>query len=212
MIGYDFFKILWKWQMNFIKEHIANKKNLITKEQAIKKIESVAKNFDIQSKDQFDTVNFVDFVDAALISVVEPINKSANKISIIQTSTKQKILLGHKDKQALTSGYHLDPGSDARQLERFKVKFIRIHIDTGKAIITFDKPDDIYKKGRPYAEIVDPKVHKQKNEYSRSFYEGTSLEVWGRKVFSKSNNKFQHWEISTELPYSNNPLFDKKND
>jgi hypothetical protein len=210
MITYDFLKVLWKWQMALIKEHIANKKTLTTKEHAVENIKKVAKSFDIESKDILDSVNFVDSVDDALVSFVQPIDASSKTIGIVQLSTRDKIVFSHNDKLALTGGYHLDPGGAARQLERFKVKFLRIHIDTGKAIITFDEPNDIYKKGRPFAEIVDPKVHKLKNEYSRAFYEGTSLEVWGRKSFSKSSNKFQHWEISTDLPYSDSPLFDKK--
>lgn len=210
MIGYDVLKLLWKWQKSFLEEHIRNKKTLTSKEQAIGNIEKLAKSFDIQSRNKLDTVNFVDFADDSLVSFVEPIYKSSKKISIIRTSTNQKILLGHSDKLALTSGYHLEPSTIAKQLERFKVKFIRIHTETGNAIITFDNPDDIYKKGNVYATIMDPKVHKLKNEYSRAFYEGTSLEVWGRKVFNKANNKFRHWEISHELPYDDSPLFAKK--
>lgn len=210
MVSYDILKYLWKWRKSLLERHIKNKKDFIVKEEAVENIKRLARNFDIQSINSLEVTNLLELTDEALNSFVEPINNSSKKIIITSTSSKQTILLTSNDKLALQSGYYLEPGIASKELERFSVKFIRIHTETGNAIIAFDNPADIYQMGHEYSTIIDPAVKKLRNVYTRALYEGTSLEVWGRKVFNKSNNKFLRWEISKDLPADNNPLFDKK--
>ena len=76
-------------------------------------------------------------------------------------------------------------------------------------MITFDNPSGIHQGGHKYSTIIDPTVKSPKNVYTRALYEGSSLEVWGRKVFKKINNNFLHWEISKDILFDKNPLFDK---
>lgn len=210
MVSYDIFKSLWKWRKAFLKEHINNKKGFIPKEEAIENVKKLAQTFDIQTGSTHDAVRFVDLADEALNFLVEPINRSAKKIIIKSTSSKQPLSLTSSDKLALRSGYQID-GVSSRGLERFSVKFIRIHTETGNAMITFDNPGGIHQIGHKYSTIIDPTVKRPKNAYTRALYEGSSIEVWGRKIFNRINNKFHHWEISKDLPSENNPLFDKNN-
>ena len=64
--------------------------------------------------------------------------------------------------------------------------------------------------GHEFSQIIDPNVKEPKNIYTKTFYEGTYLEVWGRIVRSKKSNKFIRWEITANLPIKETPLFDDK--
>jgi len=211
VIGYDIVKVLGKWQWSLIKRHIKSKKELITKEEAIECLIKLSKKYEIETKNDLEVVRLLDSIDESLNSLVEPIDRSAKKIVIKSASSQQTLTITSSDKRALRSGYHLEPGADSQQFERFSIKFLRIHTETGNAIITFDNPSGINQIGHEYSTIIDPRVKKVKNIYTRALYEGTSLEVWGRKVFNKTNNTFVHWEIAQNLPKDDNPLFDKKN-
>lgn len=210
MVSYDILKNLWKWRKAFLKQHIDNKKKFIPKEEAIENVKEVAQTFDIKIGSTQDVVKFVDLADEALNFFVQPINHSAKKIIITSSSSRQPLSLTSSDKLALGSGYHVDEVS-SKGLERFSVKLIRIHTETGNAMITFDSPSGIDQSGHKYSTIIDPAVKSPKNIYTRALYEGSSLEVWGRKVFNRVNNKFLHWDISKDLPSEKNPLFEKNN-
>jgi len=211
VIGYDIVKVLGKWQWSLIKRHIKSKKELITKEEAIECLIKLSKKYEIETKDDLEVVRLLDSIDESLNSLVEPIDRSAKKIVIKSATSQQTLTITSSDKRVLRSGYHLEPGANSQQFERFSIKFLRIHTETGNAIITFDNPRGINQMGHEYSTIIDPRVKKVKNIYTRALYEGTSLEVWGRKVFNKTNNTFVHWEISKDLPSEDNPLFDKNN-
>lgn len=210
MGGYDILKRLWKWRKSLLKQHINNKKGFITKEEAVENIKKLAESFEILSESILDTIRLLDSVDEALNSFVEPIDRSAEKIIINSSSSQQPLSLTSNDKRALRSGYHLELEA-AKLVERFNVKFLRIHTETGNAIITFDDLNDINRMGHQYSSIIDPAVKTPKNVYTRALHEGTSIEVWCRKVFNKINNNFLHWEISKDLPSDDTPLFDRNN-
>ena len=207
--SFEILKSLWKWRKSLLKQHINNKKGFITKEEAVENIKKLAENFKILSESDIDTTRLLDSVDEALNLLVEPIDRSAEKIIINSSSSQQPLSLTSNDKRTLGSGYHLEIGV-AKLVERFNVKFLRIHTETGNAIITFDDLNDINRMGRQYSTIIDPAVKTPKNIYTRALHEGTFIEVWCRKVFNKINNNFLHWEISKDLPSDDIPLFDKK--
>ena len=211
MAGYDILKRLWKWRKSLLKQHINNKKGFITKEEAVENIKKLAENFEILSESDIETTRLLDSVDEALNLLVEPIDRSAEKIIINSSSSQQPLSLTSNDKRTLGSGYHLEIGV-AKLVERFNVKFLRIHTETGNAIITFDDLNDINRMGHQYSTIIDPAVKTPKNIYTRALHEGTFIEVWCRKVFNKINNNFLHWEISKDLPSDDTPLLDIGND
>jgi len=90
-----------------------------------------------------------------------------------------------------------------------KVSFIRVNNQTGRALITFDSPEDEDQEGQKYSLITDPAVRETKNEYARAFYEGKSIEVWGRIVRSKHDGSLAHWEITARDPEPT-PLLDQE--
>ena len=212
MIGYDIVKILWKWQWSLLKRHIKSKKELISKEDEIEALKELARKFEIEVKNPTDVVRLLDLIDEALNELVEPIDYSARKVVISITSSEKILTLTSNDKRALRSGYHIEPGMASKGFERFSIKFIRIHKETGNAIITFDKPSGINQMGHEYSHIIDPDVGRPKNVYTRSLHEGKSLEVWGKMVRSRTTNKFQRWEITANLLSGDTPLLDIGND
>lgn len=211
MIGYDIIKVLWKWQWSLIKRHIKSKKELISKEEATECLIRLSKKYEIETKNDLEVARVLDSIDESLNYFVEPIDRSSKKIVITRASSQQTLTITSTDKRALRSGYHFEEGVASKGLERFSVKFIRIHTGTGNAMIIFDNPSGIYQIGHKYSKIIDPIVKKPKNVYTRALHEGTSLEVWGRMIFNKTNNNFLRWEISKDIPSENNPLFDRKN-
>ena len=212
MIGYDIVKILWKWQWSLVERHIKSKKELISKEDAIEALKELARKFEIEVKNPTDVFRLLDLIDEALNELVEPIDYSARKVVISITSSQKILTLTSNDKRALRSGYHIEPGIASKGFERFSIKFIRIHKETGNAIITFDNPSGINQMGHEYSHITDPNVSRPKNIYTRALHEGKSLEVWGKMVRSRTTNKFQRWEITANLPSDDTPLLDIGND
>lgn len=208
MIGYDVIKNLWEWQRSLAQKHIKSKERLISKEDTIKALIKLARNFEIEAENSTDAVKMLDLIDEALNELVEPIDYSAGKIIISVASLQKTLTLTSNDKRALKSGYHIDSGITSKGFERFSVKFVRIHKETGNAIITFDKPSGSNQIGHEYSHIIDPDVSRPKNIYTRSLYEGKSLEVWGKMVSSRTTNKFQRWDITANLPSDNTPLLD----
>jgi hypothetical protein len=207
MAGYDIVKSLWKWATALIKKQIETKKSLITREAAIKALVQLANENGIITTTPLESIKFLDVIDESLSNLVEPINRSSKKIIIKSTLSKSTLQLGPADKAAMRSGYHFDPSGSAG-VEKYSVKFIRINTQTGNSLITFDQPTGIYQIGHEYALIVDPAVRSPRNIYTRALYEGSSLEVWARKVLSQRTNKFIRWEISVVLIADDTPLFD----
>jgi hypothetical protein len=208
MVSYDIVKALWKWHKSLLKRQIDTKKAFMTREDAIEALNQLASESDIVVTSTIETVKFMDVIDNALNDLVEPINRSAKKIIITSITTKSEMHLGPEDKLALRSGYHVDPTLRAKGFEKHSVKFIRINTETGKAIITFDNPSGPHQMGHEYSRIIDPTISTPRNIYTRSLYEGTSLEVWGRIIRSMRSNRFVRWEISAELPSDDTPLLD----
>lgn len=135
--------------------------------------------------------------------------RSFERIVITSSSASSKIQLVSKDKRALRSGYYVDSKESAKGFEKCSVKFIRINTETGKALVSFDKPNGIHQMGHEFSQIIDLTVKEPRNVYAKAFYEGHSLEVWGRIVRSKKSNKFVRWELSVNFPTDDTPLFDK---
>lgn len=208
--GVEIVKLLWKWLKLLLKRQIDTKKDLMTREDAIEALIKLAKESDISITNNIEVTKFMDVIDDALNDLVEPINRSAKKIIIISKTTKTEIHLGPADKLALRSGYHIDPALRAKGFEKHSVKFIRINTETGHALITFDNPSGSHQMGHEYAKIIDPIVSSPRNIYTRTLYEGTSLEVWGRIIRSQVSNRFVRWEISADLPSDDVPLFEKE--
>jgi hypothetical protein len=209
MVGYDFAKALWKWRRSLLNKHVENKKNFITREEAIETLKMLAKASNIRITETIEIVKVMDTIDDSLNDLVEPIDHSAKRVIISSNSDPSKIQLTSGDKQALKGGYHVSSEEYRKGFEKNSVKFIRINSETGNAIITFDNPNGIHKMGHEFSQIIDPMIREPKNVYTKAFYEGTSLEVWGRIIRSRRSNKFVRWEITADIPQDNAPLFDK---
>ncbi len=207
MAGYDVIKKLWKWRRSLTETHIKSKKEFYTKEDAIKSLRKIAVKFEIEYTTSMEATKVIDIVDDSLNDISEPIDRSAKEIIIRSPQVKTSLKLTSSDKRALRSGYYIDPSLTSKGFTKFAVKFIRIHTQTGKAIVTFDKPSGIHQMGHEYSQIIDPYVREPRNIYTKALYEGSSLEVWGRMVRSKRNNKFLRWEITANLPKEDIPPF-----
>jgi len=209
MVGYDIAKTLWKWRRSLLKKHIDNKKNFLSREEALEALRVLAQSSGIRITKTIEIVKVMDSIDDSLNDLVEPIDHSAERITITSDSGTSKIQLASKDKRALRSGYHVGLSESRKGFEKCSVKFIRINTETGKALITFDRPSGIHQMGHEFSEVIDPAVREPKSIYGKAFYEGASLEVWGRIVRSQKSNRFVRWEISANLPTDDTPLFDK---
>jgi hypothetical protein len=210
MVGYDIAKTLWKWRRSLMKKHIDNKKDFLSRDEAIEALKVLAKSYNIKISKTLEVVKVMDSIDDSLNDLVEPIDHSAERIIITSSSGTSRIQLTSKDKRALRSGYHVGLSESHKGFEKCSVKFIRINTETGNALISFDKPTGIHQMGHEFSQIIDPNIKEPKNIYTKAFYEGTSLEVWGRIVRSQKSNKFVRWEISANIPTDDTPLFDKK--
>ena len=208
MVTYDLAKALWNWRRSLLKKHIDTKKGFMSREEALESLKLLAKSFEILTKSTIEIVKFLDIIDEALNDLVEPIDRSAKMLILTSSSAKSKIQLTSKDKRALNSGYHVDPELRSKGFEKYSVKFIRINTETGYSIITFEHPTGIHQMGHEYSQIIDPNVNHPRNIYTRALYEGKALEVWGSMVRSRRSNKFVRWEISSNLPSDDAPLFD----
>jgi hypothetical protein len=207
MASYDIVKSLWKWYISLLKRQIDTKKGFMTREDAIAALIQLANESGIVITKDIEAIKFMDVIDDALYNLVEPINRSAKKIRITSVTAKSEIHLGPAEKNALRSGYYIDPSLRAKGFEKHCVKFIRINTETGNALITFDNPSGSHQYGHEFSQIIDPTVRGPKNIYTRAFYEGASLEVWGRIVRTQKSNRFVRWEISVNLPKDDTPLF-----
>ena len=208
MVGYDVVKYLWKWRKSLARSHIESKRKFLTKEEALKALQEIAQRFEIESTTTMEALKVIDIVDDALNDIVEPLDRSATRIVIRSTSVKSTLRFTSADKRALKSGYYVDPALRSKGFDKFSVKFIRINTETGNALITFDNPTGIHQMGHEYSKIIDPSVSDPKNIYTRAFYEGSSLEVWGRIVRSQTSSRFVRWEITATFPAEDTPLFD----
>jgi hypothetical protein len=150
----------------------------------------------------------MDSIDDSLNDLVEPIDRSAERLTITSSSGASRIELTSQDKRALRSGYHVASSEARKGFERCSVKFVRINAETGNALISFDNPTGMHQMGHEFSEIIDPALKEARNVYTKAFYEGASLEVWARMIRSKKSNKFATWQISASLPREDSPLFD----
>lgn len=210
MVGYDLLKCICKWQVELFKTHVQTKKRFISRKQAITNLEVFAKTYEINAKSKMETARVLDSIDQDLIEFVEPIDKSAKRIIVTSRSMEKKLTVTSSDKRSLKSGYHAEDGIDMAGYEKCRVKFIRINNQTGRALVEFDKPKDINQVGHIYSQIIDPIVKTPKNIYTRAFYEGTFINIWGKIIRSKRSNKFRHWEFSACRPNETIALLEKK--
>ncbi|MBA7643926.1 hypothetical protein ES703_51660 [subsurface metagenome] len=208
MVGYDIVKYLWKWRKSLVRTHIESKRKFLAKEEALEALQELAQRFEIESTTTMEALKVIDIVDDALNGIVEPLDRSAKRIVITSTSVKSTLQFTSADKRALKSGYYVDTALRSKGFDKFSVKFIRINTETGNALITFDNPTGIHQMGHEYSKIIDPRVSEPRNIYTRAFYEGSSLEVWGRIVRSQTSHRFVRWEITATLPAEDTPLFD----
>lgn len=208
MVGYDIVKYLWKWRKSLVRTHIESKRKFLAKEEALEALQELAQRFEIESTTTMEALKVIDIVDDALNGIVEPIDRSAKRIVITSTLVKSTLQFTSADKRALKSGYYVDTALRSKGFDKFSVKFIRINTETGNALITFDNPTGIHQMGHEYSKIIDPRVSEPRNIYTRAFYEGSSLEVWGRIVRSQASHRFVRWEITATLPAEDTPLFD----
>lgn len=208
MVGYDVLKYLWNWRKSLAMTHIESKSKFLTKEEALRALQKIGQRFEIASTSTTEALKVIDIVDDALNDIVEPLDRSAKRIVIRSTSVKSILEFTSADKRALKSGYYVDPALRSKGFDKFSVKFIRINTETGNALITFDNPTGIYQMGHEYSKIIDPSVSEPRNMYTRAFYEGASVEVWGRIVRNQTSNRFVGWEITATLPAEDTPLFD----
>jgi hypothetical protein len=208
MVGYDLAKTLWKWTRALLRRHIESKKGLISRDEAVDALETLARRFQIETTTTVETMKVLDVVDESLNNLVEPIDRSATTLLITRRSSRSAIRLTSQDKRALTSGYNLDPGGSSKGFEKYRVRFIRINTETGKALVTFENPQGLHQMGHEYSEIIDPDVSRPRNIYTRALFEGKPLEVWGRMVKSRSSGRFQQWELTVNLPSEDTPLLD----
>lgn len=209
MVGCEIAKALWKWRRSLLKRHVDNKKGFMSREEAIEALKILAQSSNIRITKTIEIIKVMDAIDDSLNDLVEPIEHSAKRVIITSSSGPSQIQITSKDKRALKSGYHVDLKESRKGFEKCSVKFIRINTETGNALITFDRPNGIHQMGHEFSQIIDPNVRGPKNMYTKAFYEGTSLEVWGRIVRSQKSSKFVRWEISANLPTDGTPLFDK---
>lgn len=210
MVGYDIAKAIWKWRRSLLNRHIVSKKGFLSREEAIEALKLLGRSFEIEATSDIEIVKVLDIIDDTLNDLVAPIDRSAEKVIITSSSTKTNIQLTSKDKRALKSGYHVEAGLGSKGFEKYPVRFIRVNTETGNSIITFEHPRGSHQMGHEYSQIIDVKVSRPKNIYTRALYEGTALEVWGRIVRSRRSNKFVRWEISADIPSDNAPLFDRR--
>lgn len=209
MLGHDIAKKLWEWRKALLKKHVDNKKGFMSREEAIEALNILAQSYDIRITKTIEIVKVMDIIDDSLNDLVEPIDHSAERVIITSSSGPSQIKMISKDKRALKSGYHVDLKESRKGFEKYLIKFVRINTETGNALITFDRSNGIHQMGHEFSQIIDPDVREPKNVYTKAFYEGTSLEVWGRIVRSQKSNKFVRWEITSNLPKEDMPLFNK---
>lgn len=208
MASYDLAKALWRWRTALVKNHVGAKRDFKTKEEAIRALEDLAKRSQLEVSDVHrETERAIDELDEALNELAAPIGVSAGELTVASDKASESISLCLADKRALASPYFVGEGAADHAYIKAKVRFIRVNKQTGRALITFDNPQDEHQVGQKYSLIADSAVRGKKNEYARAFYEESSMEVWARMVRSRRDGSFAYWEITGTDPEPT-PLLD----
>ena len=201
---------LWKWRRSLIEARV-RKRSLWNMEEAVGALESLARDAGLQSPDDEsdDPEKIVQHLDHSLREAVSPIDRSVERISVQSTTTNTRFEFARAERVSLNTepveGYEALDSSD---WEKREVILLRIYPHRRSGLMTFVKAAGPEERGVKSCTIVDPRVRRVCDPYTKALHERRSLNVWARRAVLNAVSASYRWEITLAPPTSDSDLFD----